>query len=149
MVGACIDKSSPANGNCTDPGDINLPGVHASLKCQDCHDPHKRAHKVTSEVAAALGISDNDLSAEARGAVVACESCHPGKTLKFPMGGKVACIDCHMGEATKSATGEKGTWGKKGDDKTHIFKISLSEPDGPTVGPLTNLKGKSVATNYL
>ena len=148
MVGACVDKSAPANGNCTDPADINLPGVHASLKCQDCHDPHKRSHKLAAGVATALGVSDNDLSGEDRSAVVPCESCHAGKTLVQPMG-DITCIDCHMAEATKSATGEKGTWGKKGDVKTHIFKISAAEPNGATVGALTNSKGKTITTNYL
>ncbi|MEN8262456.1 MAG: IPT/TIG domain-containing protein [Nitrospirota bacterium] len=100
-------------------------GVHASLGCTDCHDPHIRTHKVPAATATALGITDNALSAEARGAVVSCESCHPGHTTGQHTG--VQCIDCHMAEATKSATAVTGVIGKKGDVKTHIFKINPDE----------------------
>ncbi|MBI5289556.1 MAG: carboxypeptidase regulatory-like domain-containing protein, partial [Chloroflexi bacterium] len=120
-------------------------GVHRTLDCVDCHDPHKRSHKVTSAIASALAISDNDESAESRGAVASCESCHPGKVLRYPMGG-VTCIDCHMAEATKSATNESpdGAWGRKGDVKTHIFKID------PAATTITRSNGfASVATNAL
>ena len=100
-------------------------GVHASLDCTDCHDPHMRTHKVPAATATALGITDNALSAEARGAVVSCESCHPGHTTGQHTG--LQCIDCHMAEATKSATAVTGAIGKKGDVKTHIFKINPDE----------------------
>ncbi|MBI5057120.1 MAG: hypothetical protein HZB61_10950, partial [Nitrospirae bacterium] len=134
-------------------------GVHAGLSCVTCHDPHKRAHKVPDNVATALGITDNNLSAKERGAVADCAACHEAQ--KYAAGGAVSsaavaahnakgidCIDCHMAEATKSGTGIKGTWGKKGDDKTHIFKIN---PDAAaaTVGMRTNANGKTIAENYL
>lgn len=60
----------------------------------------------------------------------------------------LACIDCHMAEATKSASSKPTTgWGRRGDVKTHIFKISTS----PTATNIlrTNADGKIVATNYL
>jgi len=119
-------------------------GAHASLDCVDCHDPHKRSHKVTSAIASALAITDNEESAEDRGAVVSCESCHGSKILKYSMPG-VECVDCHMAEVTKSGTGEKGAWGKMGDVKGHIFKIDPSQ----ILNTRTNSAGKVVATNYL
>jgi hypothetical protein len=144
MVGV-VSTDGTVNGVVTP---INMPGVHASLKCQDCHNPHKRSHKVPNETATALGITDNNLSAEARGAVVSCESCHPGKTLKYYMG-DIKCIDCHMAEVTKSATGEKGTWGKMGDDKSHIFKINPTATINTVNDVYKNSKGKTVSTNYI
>ncbi|MEW6600315.1 MAG: hypothetical protein AB1499_05045 [Nitrospirota bacterium] len=137
---------------------VNGDGVHASLDCVDCHNPHKRSHQLTNAVAGALGITDNNLSAEARGAVVSCESCHGTGTPLAAAGGadtkiattqhlpgRATCIDCHMGEITKSATGVKGTWGKMGDVKGHIFKID------PTLTANTRLNGdgKTVATDYI
>ncbi|MBI5099714.1 MAG: hypothetical protein HZB30_10810, partial [Nitrospirae bacterium] len=144
MVGV-VSTDGTVNGVVTP---INMPGVHASLKCQDCHNPHKRSHKVPNETATALGITDNNLSAEARGAVVSCESCHPGKTLKYYMY-DIKCIDCHMAEVTKSATGEKGTWGKKGDDKSHIFKIDPTATINTVNDVYKNSKGKTISTNYI
>jgi hypothetical protein len=134
-------------------------GVHAILSCVTCHDPHKRSHKVPSEVATALGITDNNLSAKARGAVVDCASCHEAQknatgtvsssaAITAHNAAGVDCIDCHMAEATKSGTGIKGTWGKKGDDKTHIFKINPLAT-AATVGTRTNANGKTIAENYL
>ena len=99
-------------------------GAHASLDCGDCHNPHIRSHKVPAATATALGISDNALSAEARGAVVTCQSCHGSKSSTHT---SIMCIDCHMAEATKSATAVTGAIGKKGDVKTHIFTINPDE----------------------
>ncbi len=135
-------------------------GVHASLlTCVTCHDPHKRTHKVPGEVATALGITDNNLSAKDRGAVADCAACHEAQ--KYAIGGAnssaavaahnangIDCIDCHMAEATKSATGIKGTWGKKGDVKSHIVKVN-PDPAAATVGSRTNSFGKTIAENYL
>ncbi len=138
-------------------GTAAAPGVHAtgaaaSMTCVNCHNPHKRSHKVTGAIASILGITDNNLSAEERGAIKAtgtCEYCHPGKILRYNMG-NIKCIDCHMAEATKSATGEKGIWGKMGDVKTHIFKIDPSAAhDGTVNSGLVNSKGKPIAANYL
>jgi len=127
-------------------------GAHADLTCIACHDPHKRAHKVTDAIATAMGITDNDLSAEARGAVVSCESCHPGKDLKYNMG-DITCVDCHMASSTQSATSEKATgttngiaaWGKTGDVAGHIFKI---DPTATTISRV-NAAGKTIAQNYI
>lgn len=117
MTGVNTADSNPAHGD----------GVHASLNCTSCHDPHKRAHQVTDGIASALGITDNALAAQKRGAIVSCESCHGEKRLRYSMG-TITCVDCHMGEATKSApaNGEVGTWGKRADVKTHIFKIDTA-----------------------
>ncbi len=130
----------------------NGDGAHASLECTACHNPHKRSATVTSGIATALGITDNNQSAEARGAVVSCESCHPGKTLVYSMG-DIKCIDCHMGSTTQTATNEKATgttdgiaaWGKQGDVSGHIFKIN---PAATTV-TRTNAAGKIIATNSI
>lgn len=130
----------------------NGDGVHASLKCTTCHDPHKRSIKVIDKVAALLGITDNDKSAEARGAIkLSCVSvgCHPNKNAKTPALQNahqgLSCADCHMAEATKSATSKSGTWGRKGDVKTHIFRIN---PDGTSI-IRTNADGKTIAQNYI
>jgi hypothetical protein len=122
----------------------NDDGAHASLTCSACHNPHKRAHKVTDAIATAIGITDNDQSAQDRSAVVSCESCHPGKDLKYNMG-NISCTDCHMAEITKSATAEVGTWGVKGDVKGHIFAI---DPAATTMDR-TNGNGVHIATNYM
>ena len=132
----------------------NGDGVHASLKCTTCHDPHKRATTVIEAVRAVLGISDNHLSAETRGAIKrSCLSCHPGKEQAKTTAmqdshrkNNVTCVDCHMAEATKTAT-DSGTagWGRKGDLKTHIFRI---DPTGTTI-TRTNADGKTIATNYI
>ena len=132
-------------------GTAAAPGVHNSLDCVMCHDPHKRAHTVTDAIASTLSIVDNNLSAEERGAIKStgtCETCHPGKTLAYAMG-NIKCIDCHMAEATKSATHEKGLWGKMGDVKTHIFKIDPTAAVNTVNDTLKNSKGKTIATNYL
>ncbi len=122
----------------------NGDGAHASLNCVSCHEPHKRSHKVTNAIATALGITDNGQSAETRGAVASCESCHPGKTLVFNMG-NIKCVDCHMAETTKSATLVAGTWGAQGDVKGHIFKIN---PSAATMDR-TNAGSVHIATNYI
>jgi len=123
-------------------------GVHRSLTCTSCHDPHKRAHKVTDDVAGALEIADNDQSAQARGAVASCETCHPGKKLAQPMAG-VTCVDCHMAEATRSAVWDKSsTWGRWADDKTHIVKIDPSKTVANWVSAV-NAFGKAVAPGYI
>lgn len=133
-------------------------GVHESLDCVDCHNPHKRATTVISEVATALSITDNNQSAEARGAIVSCESCHGTGTPLAAAGGadtkiattqhlpgRATCVDCHMGEATKTAVSYPTTgWGRKGDLKTHIFKID------PAATTITRSNGfTNVATNAL
>lgn len=130
----------------------NGDGVHSGLKCTTCHDPHKRTHKVVDEVVALLGITDNNLSGEARGAIkVSCVTtgCHGGKQVKTAQMENahqgLECIDCHMAEATKSATSKSGTWGRKGDVKTHIFKI---EPLATSM-TRTNADGKWIASNYI
>ncbi|MBI5505534.1 MAG: carboxypeptidase regulatory-like domain-containing protein [Deltaproteobacteria bacterium] len=124
-------------------------GVHRSLDCVDCHDPHMRSHQVTDGIAAALDITDNDLSAEARGAVASCDSCHPGKTLKYPMS-DVTCIDCHMAEATKSATSEspEGAWGRMGDVKTHIFKVDPAATTITRSNGFTNVAANALSVKY-
>jgi hypothetical protein len=132
-------------------GSAAAPGVHTSLDCVNCHDPHKRSHTVTDAIASTLGIVDNTLSAEERGAIRStgtCETCHPGKLLAYAMG-DIKCIDCHMAEATKSATHEKGAWGKMGDVKTHIFKIDPTATVNTVNDTLKNSKAKTIATNYL
>ncbi|MBI4516495.1 MAG: PKD domain-containing protein, partial [Deltaproteobacteria bacterium] len=150
LVGLKIEDNGAAGGDndgVCEAGEVcKLDGAHASRDCVDCHEPHTRSHKVTGVVAAALNISDNDESPEERGAVVSCDSCHPGKTLKYPMA-DTTCVDCHMAEATKSATNESpdGAWGRMGDVKTHIFKIN------PAATTITRVNGDSVnvATNAL
>ncbi|MBI4653741.1 MAG: hypothetical protein HY752_01910 [Nitrospirae bacterium] len=128
---------------------LNEPGVHKDLSCTSCHNSHKRAHKVTSAIANALGITDNDFSAEERGAIVSCKKCHNLREYRTMYHTTVKCIDCHMAEATKSATGKIGTWGKAGDVKTHIFKIDPNAAIN-TVDPThKNEYEKQVATNYL
>jgi hypothetical protein len=131
----------------------NGDGVHASFKCTACHDPHKRSAKVVDAVSSLLGITDNHLSAEARGAIkVSCVSmnCHGSKTAQNPTvqnaHSGLTCIDCHMAEATKTATNSPTTgWGRKGDLKTHIFRIN---PAGSTITRV-NADGKTIATNYI
>jgi hypothetical protein len=131
----------------------NGDGAHASLTCTTCHDPHKRTIKVVPNVANLLGISDNDLSARSRGAIkVSCvtSGCHSSKQVKTTAmqnaHSALACIDCHMAEANKSAINSSTTgWGRKGDLKTHIFRIN---PAGTSI-LRTNADGKTIATNYL
>ncbi|MFZ5998216.1 MAG: hypothetical protein ACOYW7_12125, partial [Nitrospirota bacterium] len=129
-------------------------GVHASLKCTTCHDPHKRVTKVTSAIAGALGISTTDnanLKPEVGAIKKQCTDCHYGKeTAKTPAmttaHANVTCVDCHMGEATQTATTASGTWGKKGDLKTHVFKIN---PAADAVHYRNNAAGKAVAANAM
>jgi hypothetical protein len=135
----------------------NGDGAHAGLLCITCHDPHKRSIKVINSVAALFGITDNDLSARARGAIkVSCVStgCHgpkPAKTLGLQNAHSgLDCIDCHMAEATKSAINSATSgWGRKGDVKTHIFKITTSSLVSSSSITRTNADGKIIATNYL
>lgn len=133
----------------------NGDGVHASLTCTTCHDPHKRSIKVVNNVAGLLGITDNDLSARARGAIkVSCVStgCHGNKSVKTSIPNMVSghntltCIDCHMAEAAKTAINAAETgWGRKGDLKTHIFKIN------PLVSSITRTNADNIiiATRYI
>lgn len=132
----------------------NNDGVHAGLKCTTCHDPHKRSTKVVNSVAGLLGITDNDLSARARGAIkVSCVTadCHGSKSVRTDVPRMASghnaldCIECHMAEATKSATSKSGTWGRKGDVKTHIFRI---DPLASSI-TRTNADSKWIATNYI
>jgi hypothetical protein len=133
----------------------NNDGVHASLKCTVCHDPHKRSIKVTDAVAGLYNITDNDLSARARGAIkVSCvtSGCHAGKQVKTPQmqnaHSGLDCSDCHMAEATKTAINSSTAgWGRKGDLKTHIFRINTS-PTATTI-TRTNGDGIAIATNYI
>jgi PKD domain-containing protein len=122
MVGlsTSLTDTNPANGD----------GVHRQLNCTSCHNPHQRASQVIPAIASAMGITDNNLTAQQRGAIVSCESCHGAKPTKFTMAG-VTCVDCHMGEAVRSApaAGLMGTWGKKADVKSHIFKIDVNATD--------------------
>ncbi len=122
------------------------PGVHASLECIECHDPHKRSHTVPDSVATALGITDNDMTAEERGAVVSCASCH-NKNVRYHS--NIQCIDCHMAEVTKSATAEAGTYGKKGDVKSHIVKINPDPLAEDTAASPNSVTGTNVAHNYV
>ncbi|MBI4689821.1 MAG: hypothetical protein HY754_06100 [Nitrospirae bacterium] len=136
---------------------LNNDGVHSSLDCTECHDPHKRSKKVLASVASALGITDNDKSAEERGAIKkTCEDCHlnvssadTAATDSMRIAHKnnnVTCVDCHMAEATKSAINYSTSgWGRKADLKTHIFKI---KPSGSGI-TRTNADGKNIATNYI
>jgi hypothetical protein len=133
----------------------NGDGVHASLKCTTCHDPHKRSIKVTNAVAGLVGITDNDLSARARGAIkVSCVTagCHASKQVKTPQMANahsgLDCSDCHMAEAAKTAINSSTAgWGRKGDLKSHIFRISTS-PTATTI-TRTNADGIAIATNYI
>jgi hypothetical protein len=54
-----------------------------------------------------------------------------------------------MAEVTKSATGVKGTWGKMGDDKSHIFKIDPTATINTVSDVYKNAKGKPISTNYI
>jgi hypothetical protein len=131
----------------------NGDGVHASLTCTTCHDPHKRSIKAGTNVASLLGITDNDLSARSRGAIkVSCvtSGCHGSKQVKTlamqNAHSAMDCIDCHMAEANKTAINSSTAgWGRKGDLKTHIFRINS------LVSSITrtNADGKTIATNYL
>jgi hypothetical protein len=130
----------------------NGDGVHVTLTCTTCHDPHKRATTVIESVRGVLGITDNHLSAETRGAVkVSCQSCHPGKTqaktTAMTTGHlNVTCVDCHMAEATKTATNSSiAGWGRKADLKTHIFKIDPAQ----SAITRTNADTKTIAQNYI
>jgi PKD repeat protein len=138
----------------------NGDGAHASIECTACHNPHKRAATVTSGIASALSITDNNQTAVARGAVVSCESCHApentGADTKIAATAHpstVGCIDCHMASSTQSATSEKATgttsgiaaWGKSGDVAGHIFSI---DPTSTTMSR-TNAAGKTIAANSI
>jgi hypothetical protein len=109
----------------------NGDGVHSGLRCTTCHDPHKRTIKVVDSIASVLGITDNDLPARSRGAIKAsCESCHGNMPVKASFVGRhvdVTCVDCHMAEATKTAINSSTVgWGRKGDLKSHIFRINTT-----------------------
>ncbi len=130
-------------------GNESESGVHASLNCGSCHDPHKRSHKVADAVAAALNITDNDYTAEERSAVVSCNSCHKRRNNAMHSKMDVQCIDCHMAEATKSATAETGDYGKMGDVKTHIFSINPDPDAEDTAATPNSVTGTNVAHNYL
>jgi len=128
-------------------GNTLEPGVHASLTCVDCHDPHLRSHTVPDATATALGITDNDLTAEERGAVISCDTCHPSTYVNFMPFNQ--CIDCHMSEPTKSATGEDGTYGKQGDVKSHIFAINPDDQAEDTNASPNSVTGTNVQHNYI
>jgi hypothetical protein len=59
--------------------------------------------------------------------------------------GDITCTDCHMAEATSTANSWSGTWGKKGDLKSHLFKI---DPAATSI-KRQNAAGKYIAANAL
>lgn len=133
-------------------------GVHAGLKCTTCHDPHKRSIRIKTEVKGfletKLGVTIANPDRAEDGAIrVGCVSagCHGAKPVKALFQGKhvdITCVDCHMAEATKSAINSSTAgWGRKGDIKTHIFKINALA-SSPSI-TRTNVDGKVIATNYL
>ena len=83
----------------------HLAGPHASQKCVNCHNPHKRGEfSIVKE----------------------CSVCHADKVESFVTshsmaGYGVECKDCHMPYATKSAN-QLGPF--EGDLQTHIFYIN-------------------------
>ncbi|WP_298039415.1 cytochrome c3 family protein [uncultured Desulfuromonas sp.] len=79
-------------------------GVHKSLACIDCHNPHQRA----------ILAKDN------------CAECHAAaaKSYAASIHGKagLGCKECHMPKATKSAIAVASY---TGDVRTHLFKINV------------------------
>lgn len=79
---------------------------HFTLKCTDCHDPHKGPHYEDAQPGAIQR---------------QCYECHGAKSTKHPAGPD--CMDCHMPKATKSAIKVNA---HVGDVHTHIFKINTN-----------------------
>jgi hypothetical protein len=135
---------------------FNGDGVHRALKCTTCHDPHKRSVKIHTNVKgfleSTLGITIVNPDQPADGAIrVGCVStgCHGPMPVRGFFQGRhanVSCIDCHMAEATKSAiNSSQAGWGRKGDLKTHIFRIN---PLATTI-TRTNTDNVLIAQNYI
>lgn len=97
----------------------HLAGAHASFKCVDCHNPHKRGEFSIWED----GESEDYPLGQETGAQCGV-NCHAdkmesyAKTSMYDYG--VECKDCHMPYATKSA---KALGPYQGDLQTHIFFI--------------------------
>ncbi|MEN8248003.1 MAG: multiheme c-type cytochrome [Bacteroidota bacterium] len=81
-------------------------GVHSTLNCTDCHNPHKRT------------IWNGD------GLVKNCTDCHSTVATTNHSTG-ATCVDCHMPYAAKSGT-TIGDSGYEGDIRSHLMKIAVS-----------------------
>ncbi len=92
-------------------------GKKHSMRCVDCHDPHKSVKFTDPEVNPTGGIR------------IDCLTCHVGyddNQTSAIMRQAVECVDCHMPRMVKSAQGNAEHY--TGDIRSHFFKIN-PDPD--------------------
>ncbi len=80
---------------------------HASLSCNDCHDPH--AGVIAPRVAGQPTVHKT------------CLTCHQGIEQKTSVHSNLVCIDCHMPRLDASAWKNPAEY--SGDLRTHLFAI--------------------------
>ena len=88
--------------------DSMIGSSHRNHECVICHDPHK---------------STRYAQGGEKGSGV-CITCHTDQQLLIEEMAHLECKECHMPYATKSATATGEGVYKKGDVRTHIFKIN-------------------------
>ncbi len=111
-----------------------LASAKGSMRCVDCHDPHRSA------------LYDHPEHNPARGMKHACEDCHPSQALQQASGLMkqwVDCTDCHMPPAALSAEGDPATF--TADQPSHTFVIETD----PTVPAVYEAMGFEMAHPYL
>jgi predicted CXXCH cytochrome family protein len=128
-TGIVLDNSAALCGSCharADGGQVEVIGgllanyeqydelmnsPMSSLKCQDCHNPHKN----TVRNGGGLVISP------------VCIECHPSRIIRPGGHAAVPCVDCHMPPVVRSAMQSGSGNYLKGDTRTHIFRIDRTK----------------------
>ena len=88
--------------------DSMIGSKHRNQECITCHDPHKSTRYAQG------GSKDSGT----------CVNCHTDQQQMIEEMAHLECKECHMPYATKSATATGEGVYKKGDVRTHIFKVN-------------------------
>ncbi len=113
-----------------------------SMRCIDCHDPHKSVLYSDADLEEAPAEPINPDG----GIRISCTTCHVGfdsNQKSNYMQNNLACVDCHMPRIVKSAQGDAAQY--SGDIRTHFFHINTAEgmsqftADGSEAEPFVTL----------
>jgi len=128
--------------------EMKASGGHSGFACTYCHNPHESVV--------------NNRSAAIRNACTACHddanmALHKGKVfIRGDYREELSCESCHMPFATKNGASAAdalvGPYGRQGDTRTHIFRISTENktyldmftPDGSQV--VRDAEGRAAVT---